>query len=183
MRYLSFIVILLLAGCAAQVPSFIVAPQIFWPQAAELQGKAFEFALVDLRPRPQTLTIRQGGNEQLFRTTNDVRAQLERTVADALREKGAILDPNQSSQLRIQINQLQANVTQRPLDHQVVNQVTLTVFVQTPGGSFTKSYAGDSNFTSPLKVDLAAVERELRILTEQVLNQLLQDPEWKVALR
>lgn len=183
MRVLSFVVLFLLAGCATQVPSFIVAPQIFWPQTAELQGTRFDFALVDLRARPQTLTIRQGGNDQQFRTSNDVRAQLERTVAAALQEKGAILDANQSTQLRIQINQLQASVTQRPLDHQVVNQVTMTVFVQTPGGSFTKSYAGDSNYTAPFKVDLAAVERELRILTERVLNQLLQDPEWKQNLR
>lgn len=182
MRIFSFVALLFLAGCATQVPSFIVAPQIFWPQTAELHGKNFDFALVDLRARPQTLTIRQGSNEQQFRTTNDVRAQLERTVSAALQEKGAVLDANQSTQLRIQINQLQANVTQRPLDHQVVNQVTLTVFVQTQGGTFTKSYAGDSNFTAPLKVDLAAVERELRILTERVLNQLLQDPEWKQNL-
>ena len=182
MRYLWLTLAILLAGCATQVPSFIVAPQIFWPQTAELQGSAFDFALVDLRPRPQTLTIRQGNNEQHYRTTNDVRAQLEATVAKALQEKGATLNSQQSVQMKIQINQLQANVMQRPLDHLVTNQVAMTVFIQSDNGTFTKSYAGDSNYTAPLKVDLAAVERELRVLTEQVLNQLLQDPAWKSAL-
>lgn len=182
MRYLWLTLAILLAGCATQVPSFIVAPQIFWPQTSELQGKVFSFALVDLRPRPQTLTIRQGSNEQHYRTSNDVRAQLETTVAQALQEKGATLNSQHPVQLKIQINQLQANVMQRPLDHQVTNQVAMTVFIQSDNGTFTKSYAGDSNYTAPLKVDLAAVERELRVLTEQVLNQLLQDPAWKSAL-
>ena len=104
MRYLWLTLAILLAGCATQVPSFIVAPQIFWPQTAELQGAAFDFALVDLRPRPQTLTIRQGSNEQHYRTTNDVRAQLEATVAKALQEKGATLNSQQSVQMKIQIN-------------------------------------------------------------------------------
>ena len=182
MRYLWLTLAILLAGCATQVPSFIVAPQIFWPQQMELNGTVFGFALVDLRPRTQTLTIRQGSSEQHYRTSNDVRAQLEQTVAAALQEKGATLNSQSPVQMKIQINQLQSNVTQRPLDHLVTNQVTMTVFIQSDNGSFTKSYAGDSNFTSPLKVDLAAVERELRVLTEQVLNQLLQDPAWKDAL-
>ena len=104
MRRLLFVSLLSLAACSNPVPSFIVAPQIFWPHTAELQGSAFDFALVDLRPRPQTLTIRQGSNEQHYRTTNDVRAQLEATVAKALQEKGATLNSQQSVQMKIQIN-------------------------------------------------------------------------------
>lgn len=182
MRYLWLILVLVLAGCATKVPSFMVVPQVFWPQTTELQGAQFSFAVVDMRPRPQSLTIKQGSNENHYRTSNDVRLQLEQTIANALREKGANLDQQHSVQLKIQINQLQANVLQRPLDHQVVNQVALTVFIQSDTGTFSKSYSGDSNYTAPFKVDLAAVERELRILTEQVLNQLLQDPAWKHAL-
>lgn len=182
MRYLWLILALVLAGCATKVPSFMVVPQIFWPQTTELQGTQFGFAVADMRPRPQSLTIKQGSNENHYRTSNDVRLQLEQTIANALREKGANLDQQHSVQLKIQMNQLQANVLQRPLDHQVVNQVALTVFIQSDNGTFSKSYAGDSSYTAPFKVDLAAVERELRILTEQVLNQLLQDPTWKEAL-
>lgn len=182
MRYLTLLLLILLAGCATKVPSFIVAPQIFWPQTSELNGTQFDFAVVDLRPRPNTLIIKQGSNEQQYKTTNDLRFQLEQTIAQALQDKGANLNQQHQVQLKIQLNQLQANVLQRPLDHQVVNQVAMTVFVQSDNGSFTKSYSGDSSYTAPFKVDLAAVERELRILTEQVINQLLQDPAWKDAL-
>ncbi|WP_423185587.1 YajG family lipoprotein [Alishewanella sp. d11] len=182
MRYLSLILLLVLSGCATQVPSFMVVPQIFWPQAAELQGAQFSFAVVDMRPRTQSLTIKQGSDEKHYRTSNDVRLQLEQTLTNALRDKGANINSQHNTQLKIQMNQLQASVSQRPLDHQVVNQVTLTVFIQSDVGTFSKSYAGDSSYTAPFKVDIAAVERELRILTEQVLNQLLQDPAWKAAL-
>lgn len=182
MRYVLLIPLLLLAACATKVPSFMVVPQVFWPQTTELQGAQFNFAVADMRPRPQSLTIKQGSNENHYRTTNDVRQQLEQTVASALREKGANIDNQHNVQFKIQINQLQANVLQRPLDHQVTNQVTLTVLVQSDNGTFSKSYAGDSSYTAPFKVDLAAVERELRILTEQVLNKLLLDPDWKSAL-
>lgn len=182
MRYLSLVLLLLLTGCATQVPSFMVVPQIFWPQATELQGAQFSFAVVDMRPRTQSLTIKQGSDEKHYRTSNDVRLQLEQTLTNALRDKGANINNQHNIQLKIQINQLQASVSQRPLDHQVVNQVTLSVFIQSDTSTFSKSYAGDSSYTAPFKVDIAAVERELRILTEQVLNQLLQDPAWKAAL-
>ncbi|GAB2905794.1 YajG family lipoprotein [Rheinheimera gaetbuli] len=182
MRYFC-ILLLLLTGCASQIPGFILSPQVFWPQLNQLQQSRFAFNVTDVRGQAYTLRLQQGGKVQHIATANDVRSQLEQTLSKALIEQGATLNPNSSNSLTIKINQLQAIVDQRTLEHAVTNQVALTVYIQHPQGTFSKTYSGDSSFTAPFKMDIAAVERELRVLTEQVLAQLLQDASWQQVVR
>jgi uncharacterized lipoprotein len=182
MRFL-LLAALLLAGCSSPVPSFILAPQVFWSQSNQLQQSRFAFAVTDERGRPFSLRLRNGEKVDQIATRNDIRAQLEQTLSQALIAQGAVLDVNSDTQMTIKINQLQALVEQRTLEHAVTNQVVLTVVVQNANGSFNKTYSGDSSFTAPFSMDVAAVERELRVLIEQVLAQLLQDNSWHQAVR
>ncbi|WP_333606401.1 YajG family lipoprotein [Arsukibacterium sp.] len=182
MRYL-LVLTFLLAGCSSPAPRFILEPQVFWPQEQRLTQTEFSFALNDQRPYRHTLTIRRGDSSQQQATSNDLRATLEQNLQQALMEQGARINANSSVKLTIQLNQLQATINQRPLDHEVINQVAMTVMVQHPDGQFSKPYGGDSRFTAPFRADIAAVERELRILTEQVINQILQDSSWQTELR
>jgi uncharacterized lipoprotein len=182
MRLVLFVVAFL-AGCSTAVPSFILAPQVFWPQSNQLQNTQFAFSVSDVRPIRYTLRLRDGNKVNQIETRNDLRAQLEQTLSQALTEQGARLDFNSSTQMTVKISQLQALVEQHTLEHSVTNQVSLTVFVDSPNGTFSKTYSGDSSFTAPFKMDVAAVERELRVLTERVLGQLLQDSSWHQAVR
>lgn len=182
MRYLALAMVLL-TGCASQTPGFILAPQIFASPSTQLQQSRFAFAVSDERGMTYTLRVRDGDNVQQVATSNDVRAQIEQTLRQALTDKGANLDINSQTQLTVKIAQLQALVEQRTLEHNVTNQVALKVYVQHPGGTFSKTYSGSSSFTAPFKMDIAAVERELRVLTEQVMGQLLQDTSWHQAVR
>lgn len=183
MRYLCILLLSLLAACASQLPGFILSPQVFWPQSNQLQQSRFAFNIADVRGQQYTLRLQQGAKVQHIGTANDVRAQLEQTLAQAFTAQGASLTADSSKRLTIKISQLQAIVDQRTLEHAVTNQVALTVFVEHPQGTFSKTYSGDSSFTAPFKMDIAAVERELRVLTEQVLTQLLQDNSWQQLLR
>lgn len=182
MRYL-ILAVLLLSGCASKAPSFIVAPQVFWPQSAQLTQTRFNFAVTDNRQQNYSLQIQQGSKTNQYPTSNDLRGQLEQTIRQALTDQGATIVSGSERLLTIQIDQLQAHINQRTLDHEVLNKVTLTVFVQHASGTFRKSYSGDSRFTSPFKADIAAVERELRVLTEQVVGKLLLDTSWQSELR
>ena len=182
MRFL-LLVVLLLTGCSSQTPSFILSPQVFWPQSNQLQQSRFAFFVSDERGVPYSLRLRNGDKVQQIESRNDVRAQLEQTLSQALSQQGARLDNNSTTTMTVKIAQLQALVEQRTLEHAVTNQVALTVFIQHEQGTFTKTYSGDSSFTAPFKMDVAAVERELRVLTEQVLAQLLQDSSWHNAIR
>lgn len=178
-----FLTLLLLTGCSSPTPGFIIAPQVFLPQSNQLQQSRFAFNVSDERGLPYTLRLRNGDKVQQIKASNDVRLQLEQTLTQALNAQGAQLDNNSSNRMTVRIAQLQALVEQRTLEHAVTNQVALTVFVQNEQGTFSKTYSGDSSFTAPFKMDVAAVERELRVLTEQVLTQLLQDPSWHQAVR
>lgn len=182
MRY-AMLVLLLLTGCSSPLPGFIIAPQVFWPQTNQLQQSRFAFSVSDARGQAYSLRLQQGGKVQHITTANDVRAQLEQTLSQALTSQGASLTTNSNVTMTVNINQLQAIVDQRTLEHAVTNQVALTVFIQHPQGTFSKSYSGDSSFTAPFKMDIAAVERELRVLTEQVLAQLLQDSSWHQVVK
>ena len=178
-----FLTLLLLTGCSSPTPGFIIAPQVFLPQSNQLQQSRFAFNVSDERGLPYTLRLRNGDKVQQIKASNDVRLQLEQTLTQALNAQGAQLDNNSSNRMTVRIAQLQALVEQRTLEHAVTNQVALTVFVQNEQGTFSKTYSGDSSFTAPFKMDVAAVERELRVLTEQVLTQLLQDPSSHQAVR
>ncbi|HEX5792122.1 MAG TPA: YajG family lipoprotein, partial [Rheinheimera sp.] len=178
---LMLLAVILLTGCSSQVPSFILAPQVYPSQSNQLHQTRFAFAVSDERGIAYTLRLLNSGKVQQIATSNDVRAQLEQTLSEALTAQGANLDINSSTQMTVQIAQLQALVEQRTLEHVVTNQVALKVYVQNAQGTFSKTYSGDSSFTAPFKMDVAAVERELRLLTEQVLAQLLQDSSWHQA--
>ncbi|MGP9800234.1 YajG family lipoprotein [Rheinheimera sp. NSM] len=183
MRYLAMLALVFLAGCSSTRPGFILAPQVFVPQSNQLQQSRFAFTVSDERGIPYTLRIQNGGKVEQIATSNNLTGQLQQSLAQALQEQGANLDAGSDVQVTVKIAQLQALVNQRTLEHAVTNQVALTVQVLHPQGSFSKTYSGDSSFTAPFKMDIAAVERELRVLTEQVITQLLQDNSWHQALR
>ena len=166
MRYVLFAA-LLLAGCSSQVPNFILAPQVYPVASNQLSQARFAFAVSDERGIAYTLRLKDGDKVKQIMTSNDVRSQLEQTLSQALTEQGAVLDINSNTQMTVKIAQLQA----------------LVVYIQNAQGTFSKTYSGDSSFTAPFKMDVAAVERELRLLTEQVLTQLLQDNSWQQAVR
>jgi uncharacterized lipoprotein len=182
MRFV-LLAVLLLTGCSSSVPSFILAPQVFWPQSNQLRNTQFAFTVSDNRPIPYSLRLREGNNVKQIEAKNDIRSQLEQTLSQALIDQGASLDFNSGTQMTVKIAQLQALVEQRTLEHAVTNQVALTIFIESPNNTFSKTYSGDSSFTAPFKMDVAAVERELRVLTEQVLGQMLQDSSWQQAVR
>lgn len=179
----SVVLLLLLSACSSKAPTFIVAPQVFWPQTVQLQQKAFSFHVTDHRPYQNTLIIRKKDKQQGYPATNDIVQQLRDTLQQALTEQGAIIDASSPQQLSIHINQLQATINQRPLDHEVINHVVLSLIIQSDSGTFERSYTGNSRSTGPFNADIAAVERELRLLTEQILTQLLRDTDWSSYLQ
>lgn len=183
MRYLFIMVLLLISACSNNPTKFILAPQAFSTQSPALSQRQFSLTVQDKRAMPYTLRVMQDGKSYQLKTSNDLVAHLQSAIAQTLSQQGATLDNNSRNQVVIQIAQLQALVQQNTLDHTVTNQVALIINVKTATGDFTKTYSGDGNYTGPFKMDVAAVERELRVLTEQVLSQLLQDNSWQTFLR
>lgn len=183
MRLLLIPAILLLSACSNAPGSFILAPQVYWSQSNQLSQSRFAFNVVDSRAMPYTLRILKDGKATQVKTSNDLIGHVQRAVAQALTDHGAMLDDGSGNRLTIQVSQLQALVDQHTLDHSVTNQVALTIQIQHANGTYSKTYSGDGSYTAPFTMDIAAVERELRVLTEQVLTQLLQDDSWHPLLR
>jgi uncharacterized lipoprotein len=183
MRYLLVIALLLVSACSNNPTKFILAPQVFAGQSQMLSQSQFSLKVLDSRAMPYTLRVVKDGKSFRLKTSNDLVSHLQKSISQALMQQGASVNNNSSNHVSIQIAQLQALVQQNTLDHTVTNQVALTINVKTAAGDFTKTYSGDGNYTGPFKMDVAAVERELRVLTEQVLSQLLQDASWQAFVR
>lgn len=183
MRYLLVLALLLVSSCSNNPTRFILAPHAFAAPSQLLSQSQFSLIVLDNRAMPYTLRVMKDGKSYQLKTSNNLVAHLQNTVAQTLTQQGAALDSNSTNQVKIQIAQLQALVQQNTLDHTVTNQVALTVNVKTAAGEFNKTYSGDGNTTGPFKMDVAVVERDLRELTEKVLNQLLQDNSWQEFLR
>lgn len=183
MRFSLLMALLLLTACSSPVPTFILAPQLIVPQTTQLQQANFTFSLADSRSAAHTLRIIDGGKTHRINTRNDMPQQIEQTFRQALQDQGANLNPNSDTRFTLHIVRLMARVDQRALDHAVTNDVEFRLTIEDGQNSFTKSYSGEGNFTAPFKVDVATVERELRLLTEQVLTQILQDQSWHIHVR
>ncbi len=80
--------------------------------------------------------------------------------------------------MTVQILKLSADADQRTVEHVVKNDVELRIAIENQHGTFDKVYAGKSSFSGPFKLDNAAAEVKLRVLTEQVLAELLNDSSW-----
>lgn len=171
------------AGCSNPVPSFIVAPQIFWNQSNQLTNTGFALNVQDNRPTNGTLIMRDGDSVKSYPTTNDLTGQLQQTLSSALTQQGARISAAEPVIVTLQINQLEANAELKAVEHVVKNSVELTLLIERESGSFNKSYSGKSSFSGPFKLDTAVAERELRVLTEQVLGNMLRDPSWQDFLR
>jgi uncharacterized lipoprotein YajG len=183
MRRLIFVSLLSLAACSNPVPSFIVAPQVFWTQSNQLSNVAVSINVQDNRPTEGTLIMRDGDKVNSYPTSNNLPQQLQQVLTDALTQQGARVSAAEPVVVTVQINQLEANAELKTVEHVVKNNVELTVLIERNSGSFNKSYSGKSSFSGPFKLDTAVAERELRVLTEQVLANILRDPSWQDFLR
>lgn len=170
-------------GCSNPVPSFIVAPQILSSQSNQLSNTAFRLTVQDNRPTSGTLIMRDGDSVKSYPTSNNLTGELQNTLTATLQQQGARIVPGEPVVVTLQINQLEANAELKAVEHVVKNNVELTLLIERDSGSFNKSYSGKSSFSGPFKLDTAVAERELRLLTEQVLGNMLRDPSWQDFLR
>jgi len=185
MRVLSILcgLLMTLVGCSNNVQSFIVAPEVFWTPSNKLTGMTFALTVQDNRPSNATLIMRDGDQVRSYPATNNLVGQLNTTLSDTFKKQGAQVQVSDPVAMIIQINQLEANAEINLANHTVRNSVALTLMIEKGTGSFNKSYSANSSFTQPLKLDTAMAERELRILTEQVLGNMLNDASWQDFLR
>lgn len=173
----------LLVGCSNSVQSFIVSPQVLATQSNELANVSFALTVQDNRPTNSTLIMRDGDSVKNYPATNDVIGQIQSTLIDALKKRGAAVNAADSTSVTIQINQLEANAELGLAQHVVHNAVSITLLIEKNGASFNKSFNRSGKWSQPLKLDTAMAERELRVITEQVLNDVMADSSWQNFLR
>ncbi len=172
-----------LVGCSNAVQSFIVAPQVLATQSNQLANVSFTFSVQDNRPSTATLVMRDGDTVKNYPASNDVMGQIQNTLTEAFKKQGASVTSADSVTVTLQVNQLQANAEIKLANHTVRNSVEVTLLIEKNGASFNRSFSGSGSFTQPLKLDTAMAERELRVLTEQVLNDVMRDASWQNFLR
>jgi len=178
MRFLLLAVSLGLAACSNTSSSFIVSPQVFWNQSNKLQGAQFALQVVDHRATGQTLFLRNGAQVSSRPASNNLAASIEQSLTGAFQAQGAQVVSSSPTTITVELIKLAADADQRTVEHVVKNEVELKLTIENSAGSFDKSYSGKSSFSGPFKLDTAVAEGKLRVLTEQVLAELLRDSSW-----
>ncbi len=88
MRLLLLASMLTLTACSNPVPSFIVAPQVFWNQTNQLSSVAFSLNVQDNRPTNGTLVMRDGDKVNAYPTSNDLPQQLQQSTGVGIYQSG-----------------------------------------------------------------------------------------------
>ncbi len=174
---------LTLVACSNPVPSFIVAPQLITNQSGQLGNVRLSLNVQDNRPTNGTLIMRDGGSVKSYPTSNDLIAAITQTLTTAITQKGAVVTAGETVMMTVQINQLEANAELKTVEHVVRNNVEISILIDRNGSTYNKSFSARSNFSAPFKLDTAVAERELRLLVEQVLAQLMAEPSWQEFVR
>ncbi len=172
---------LTLVACSNPVPSFIVAPQLITNQSGQLSNVRLSLTVQDNRPTNATLVMRDGVKS--YPTSNDMIGAITQSLTGAIAQKGGVVAAGEATMVTIQINQLEANAEIKTVEHEVRNNVEITILIDRNGSTYNKSFSARSNFSAPFKLDTAVAERELRLLVEQVLGQVMADSSWQDFVR
>jgi uncharacterized lipoprotein YajG len=172
-----------LVACSNPVPSFIVAPQLITNQTGQLSNVRLSLTVQDNRPTNGTLIMRDGDGVRSYPTSNDMIGAITQTLTGAITQKGGIVAAGEPIMVTIQINQLEANAEIKTVEHVVRNNVEISVLIDRNGSTYNKSFSARGNFSAPFKLDTAVAERELRLLVEQVLGQVMADSSWQDFVR
>jgi uncharacterized lipoprotein YajG len=174
---------LTLVACSNPVPSFIVAPQLMTNQSGQLSNVRLSLTVQDNRPTNGTLIMRDGDGVKSYPASNDLIGAITQTLTGAISQKGAVVAAGEPIMVTIQINQLEANAEIKTVDHVVRNNVEISVLIDRNGSTYNKSFSARGNFSAPFKLDTAVAERELRLLVEQVLGEVMADSSWQDFVR
>ena len=174
---------LTLVACSNPVPSFIVAPQLITNQSGQLSNVRLSLTVQDNRPTNATLVMRDGNGVKSYPTSNDMIGAITQSLTGAIAQKGGVVAAGEPTMVTVQINQLEANAEIKTVEHEVRNNVEITILIDRNGSTYNKSFSARSNFSAPFKLDTAVAERELRLLVEQVLGQVMADSSWQDFVR
>lgn len=183
MRIVLLGLILLLTACASTQRPLFIHTELSAPATLDVSQTRFQWQLVDQRSQPFALQVSQAEERRTYKNKLNLPEALQQQLQQLFTQHGAVVDANALTSLQFKVLKLHAKATQHPLDHEVHSSVEIELNISSATGVYRKRYQGKSSYTAPFRVDHAAVERDLRQLTERVITDMLKDTHWQAYLR
>ncbi|ATG57457.1 MULTISPECIES: YajG family lipoprotein [Pseudoalteromonas] len=165
----------ILAGCANQ-PSQVILNPVYQNGQVSTINTSLSTSVIDVRGDTSTLTLVESDKTKTF-ASQGITESIKSALDSALSRNGASISNLATTRFELDINALQAVVTETLVSHKSEAKIELSVRVIRATSNFTKKYSGNAALEGPLGHDRAKIEGQLNKLTEQMITRIVSDPE------
>lgn len=168
-------IFIILAGCANQ-PNQVILNPVYKNGQISVINANLNTSVIDLRGDSSTLKLIESDKTKTF-ASQGITESIKSILDSALSRNGADISNLSAMRFEVDINALQAVVTETMVSHKSEAKIELGVRVLRASSTFTKVYKGSAKLEGPLSHDRAKIEGQLNKLTEQIITRIVSDPE------
>jgi len=176
--------VLFLAACAQQ-PNQITLELPPQPNISPVAtGATVRLESRDLRTASYVVAI-HGDQEpaELLGASQNLRQLIAEQLSNRWQQQGLRLDPEANSRLRIELQQLLAEVNQGTFSHQVDSHIRIKVEYSDEQGSFSKLFRSTASSKGILKVNVEKLQQQLSEQLVSVIEDITNDEQLRQRLQ
>ncbi|GAA4877924.1 YajG family lipoprotein [Ferrimonas pelagia] len=178
MKKITLAALALLAGCANQPQSLILAPLEPHSAASAAQPRSIALSSLDLRSETYLARIeRDGEAATLLSASTNPRQLFEQGLADGLTQMGYRIGSDGEIRMELNLETLRMDVQQDLFAHNANSTLVARLNITQGQRELVKRYQARGEFSGLLQADAARLEREINDRLQQLLNAILDDPE------
>ncbi|NMH66999.1 YajG family lipoprotein [Shewanella salipaludis] len=169
---------LALTACAGHAPTHIaLSPQL--PAVnQQAQGQPLAIETLDTRSANYIVRFKDGDKAaRLVSPSEPPRIQLDQVFRAGFAQAGYQIDPAAATSLQIRLEQLLTDVEEGHFSFEANSQITIDVVAKNSSQELSKRYRAKGHLTGPFGADYASLELDMNKLLEQLVRDILNDPE------
>ncbi|EKT53526.1 YajG family lipoprotein [Providencia sneebia] len=173
------IALFLLAGCAASNNTLSLEPKITLPNKnPTLNATSISVSSVDNRTSKSLAEVNRNGALVVLSPSRDPRYLMQEAVEKQMAARGFMISSPANVNLVVQLNQLNAQVNEGSLRHNITVNSSVTVTATAPNGS-TKSRTFTRNYNNQelLGASNEKIEKALNTALTDLINDMANDQE------
>lgn len=170
--------LLLLAGCQSQNNVISVEPKVKLPiQDLGIRAATITINGVDQRNSQVLADLNRDGKLVQLRPSRDLRFLFQEILEKQMTARGFKISSPADANIQIAINQLNANVQEGSLRHNITVKAEITVLAKVQNGSTqSKTYRTSYNVQGPFGASNEKITTAINTALSDIISEMAQDP-------
>lgn len=175
---------LLVSACAQQPNQLTLTLPPQQTTAPVSTGATVALESQDLRTASYVVVI-HGDSEPatLLGATQNLRQLVADQLSERWQQQGVRLDPGADTHIRIELQQLLAEVKQGSFSHSINSNIRIKVDYNDASGSFSKLFRSTATREGVLKVNILKLQQQLSEQLASVLDDIINDEQLRRRLQ